>query len=166
MKSIMLALTVLVSGCLSAEVDLPSACATRTVSFPGAVASGVTLPSVTQSYSFDTGVGTEWLTKVQFLSGALTLAAGGSFAFVDELMVSVASPTGGDELVLWDAQKPATDTATLNVVGSDKNLVDYIGDDHTMILNLTVATQAPPATTWGIDANLCLSAQVYKKYGL
>lgn len=166
MKTFLLTFMFLVSGCISAQVEVPSVCATRTVNFPAApiVPLGVVLAPVTASFTVDTGVASDWLSDVKFINGTLTLTSGGSFGFLDELMVSVADPAGGDDLVLWDVQKPNTDTDTLNVLGSDNNLLNYIDDDNYMTINITVSTQTPSSTAWDVDVNLCVSAAAERQF--
>jgi hypothetical protein len=162
MRNLMLALFV-ISGCATATVDVPRVCDSSDVSFPGASP----LPGMSvvakQSFVFPTGFGKDLLTRATILDGTLTFV-GTDSSMLDEVMVSVVDPNGGDDLVLWDSQHPSG--AALNVVASDKNLVSYIDKDNNLTINISVSGSQPPLTDWKITASLCASAEASKTYGL
>lgn len=163
MKNIFVAFAIFISGCVSFKVDEPEVCDTHSITFPGVSFSvSAALPTIMQSFTLPTGVGKDWLSSIMLVSGSLTLQDGGSFNFLDELMISVADPKGGDDLIIWDVQTPNMDTTTLSIVATDKNLADYIDDQDNITIKITVASQTPPSTDWTINANLCVSAKVDK----
>lgn len=165
MKSFLLSLllSVFACGCLSASVTEPRACDTVTLSFPGAPANpGIQIPPVTQSFTLSVGFGKDLLTKVYLLDGQLTLANGGDFGFLDEIMITVSNSNGGDDLPLWDSQHNSG--TVLDVAASDANLADYIDGNGNFALNVTVSSQHPPTNGWDLDVALCVSAEVDKTY--
>ena len=163
MKTLILGLLFL-GGCVQATVTEPRACDATLLSFPGApVNPGLQLPPVTQSFTLDTGAGSD-LTQVKLLNGQLTLADAGDFSFLDEIMISVADPNGGADLVLWDSQHNSG--TQLAVQASDANLVNYIDGNNKFTINVTISTQQPPQNTWQLDVALCVSAELDKTVSL
>lgn len=163
MKSLILGL-LLVSGCVSGSVVEPRVCSSATLTFPGApfVNPGIQLPPVTQSLTPDVGFDKDIITKVLLIDGAITRADGGNFDFVDEIMISIASPNGGQDLVVLDSQHNSG--TTLPVMASDKNLIDYIDHNNKLTVNVTINSQNPPANSWDLKAELCVSAEADKTY--
>lgn len=163
MKLFILGSLCFLCSCISGSVVEPRACDTQTISFPGVpVNPGVQLPPVMKSFTFDVGEGKDLISKVLLLDGSLTRSDGGDFGFLDEIMISVASPNGGEDLVLWDSQHNSG--TTLPITASDTNLVDYIDSNDKFTVNVTVSTQQPPQSSWGINIDLCVSAEVDKTY--
>ena len=166
MKTLILGLLVFIGGCVQATVEESRACDSKTVSFPGAPLNpGLQLPPVTQSFTFDSGVGKDIITKVLLVDGQLSRDDGSSLAFLDEIMVSIAAPNGSsDDLVIWDSQGAANDATSLAVKASDKNLLDYIDSNNNFTVNVTISTQQPPSSDWVLKVDLCVSAEADKMY--
>jgi hypothetical protein len=165
MKNLILGLLVFVSGCVSATVEVSRACDSKTVTFPGAPLNpGVTIPPVTQSFTLDLGEGKDLLTEALLVDGTLSRTDGSDLSFLDEILISVVSPNGDDDLVLWDSK--ANTGTTLSVKASDANLVNYIDSNNKFTVNVVISTQQPPTSDWGLDAALCISAKAEKSYGL
>lgn len=165
MKSFFLSLIcgAFLGGCISANVVEPRACDSKTITFPGAPTNpGIQIPPVTQSFTLDVGEGKDLVTKVLLLDGQFTRTDGTDFGFLDEIMVSVASPNGGDDVVLWDSQHNSG--TVLDVKGSDANLVDYIDENNKFTVVITLSTQQPPVNAWSLNVSLCVSAEADKTY--
>lgn len=168
MKNLILGLLVFIGGCVQATVEESRACDSKLVSFPGApVNPGVQLPPLTQSFTFDAGVGKDVITKVLLVDGQLSRDDGSDLAFLDEIMISIAAPDGAsDDLVIWDSQGAANAATSIAVRASDKNLLDYIDSNNKFTVNVVISTQQPPTTDWGLNVALCVSAEADKSFGL
>jgi len=165
MKSIILGLpSATVGGCVSVSVDDPRACDSTSLSFPGAPLFYTTLPPVTQSFTIDLADAKDFLTKVILVDGQLVRHDGGDLGIIDEIMITVTAPNGGDDLVLWDSKQNAG--TVVPIKASDANLVDYIDGNSKFTVNVTLSTQHPPASDWQLDVSLCVSGEADKTYSL
>lgn len=165
MKTLILSL-LFIGGCVQATIEEPRACDSKLVTFPGAPLNpGVQLPPLTQSFTFDTGVGKDIATKVLLVDGQLSRDDGSSLSFLDEIMISIAAPDGsGDDLVIWDSQGASNAATSIAVKASDKNLLDYIDSNNKFTINVVISTQQPPTSDWGLNVALCVSAEADKTY--
>lgn len=164
---IVLILFAMCSGCIQFSVDESSVCDTEVVTFRASPFNpGVNVPPITQGFVFSTGVGKEWLSHAMIVSGSLELTDGSNFSFLDELMIEAVDPNGNtnNDLVLWDVQHPTSNI--LQVIASDRNLINYIDGRSNLIVNITVSTQQPPMKNWDLNVNLCVKADLEKQYGL
>lgn len=154
-------LALLLGGCAQVTVDEPKACDSTTITFPGTpVNPGVQVPPMTQSFNLGVGFGKDLITKALVVGGQLIRADGGDLGFLDEVMIGVAAPNGGQDLVLWDSQHNSG--TSLAVTASDTNLVDYFDSNNNLTVNVTISTQQPPAGNWDVVADLCVSAEASK----
>lgn len=160
MKSLIInfLLGIFVCGCVSVSINEPHLCDATVVTFPSA-----TITS-TQSFTVDVGVSSGYVNQILVLNGQLKFGDGdedGDFGFLDEIMISVVN-SNGEDLVIWDSQQ--TNSSTLQVTASDKNLAKYIDSNNKLTLNITASTQTPPNLDWDFTASLCVSIEADKTY--
>jgi hypothetical protein len=162
---ILLAAVLLSTACVKLDADLPPICGSTSVSVPGTgsltpLAAGLSV-SVTQSFAFGAGTDMSYLTQVLLNGGSLTPGGGISdFSFVDTAQLTVLPPSGSSlqPVILLDWQKGSSSAASIAIPAAAANLKDYFSDQGFQI-QLTISGQ-PPAQAWGVNVDICASADV------
>jgi hypothetical protein len=162
----LLSILLLLGGCVQIDASVSSVCHNNYVlSFPSVIVPpGTTIPPFSSSFTTPTDFAGDWLTKVVLVSGSVNMEDEQTFGFFDDILIQAIDPNGQNNLVLWDVQGAATNTASLNINASNANLLNYIDKDNNITTEILLSTQHPPTNTWSIDINLCVSAEVNKEY--
>ena len=163
MKSLIFSL-LFATGCIAVSADEPRACDSKSLAFSVPFHPNAQIPPVMQNFTIDLSETKDFLTEVLLIDGEITRVDGGDLSFLDEVMISIANPSGNtnNDLVLWDSQHNSG--TTLSVKASDINLVDYIDSNNNFTVNVTTSTQNPPADYWQLNTALCVSAKANKTY--
>jgi len=155
-------------GCVSATVDIDSACSTRTLAFPGVptpIAAVIGKQTLVQTTNLDMSKVLSKATDVGVVSlgnASLTLNTQvGNLDFVDGVEVSLHSDTLGD-LVIGNATVSHDATVTtLNVpvVADRDKLLTWLGSGR-VLATLTMPGSSPTQNT-KVDMTLCVAVSAH-----